>query len=145
MASNLTSGNNQRYETPGLDILQGLKPDIAAMQEFNVTNQFGINTTAAIGNMVAATFGTNFSYFRQLDHQRHCNLTHLIILLHQFDQQRFTEILPRCLFFAVTASDYFSALLKTSPLFKRVLNRRPALTFAASRSTLPLTASIVIE
>ena len=65
MASNLTSGNNQRYESPGLDILQGLKPDIVAMQEFNVTNQLGINTTAALSNMVATTFGTNFNYFRE--------------------------------------------------------------------------------
>ncbi|MSU56813.1 MAG: hypothetical protein EXS35_01275 [Pedosphaera sp.] len=65
MASNLSSGNNQRYESPGLDILQGLKPDLVAMQEFNVTNQFGFNTTAAISNMVATTFGTNFSYYRE--------------------------------------------------------------------------------
>ena len=65
MASNLTSGNNQRYETPGLDILQGLKPDIVAMQEFNVSNSFGVNTTAALSNMVATTFGPEFSYFRE--------------------------------------------------------------------------------
>jgi endonuclease/exonuclease/phosphatase family metal-dependent hydrolase len=65
MAANLTSGNNQRYETPGLNILKGLKPDIVAMQEFNVTNSFGINTAAALSNMVATTFGTNFIYFRE--------------------------------------------------------------------------------
>ena|ERR1041385_5184729 len=65
MASNLTSGNNMRYEQPGLNILQGLKPDIVAMQEFNVSNQFGINTTAALSNMVATTFGTNFVFFRE--------------------------------------------------------------------------------
>ena len=65
MASNLSSGNNQRYETPGLNILKGLKPDIVAMQEFNVTNSFGVNTPAAISNMVATTFGTNFVYFRE--------------------------------------------------------------------------------
>jgi len=65
MASNLSSGNNQRYESPGLDILQGLKPDVVAMQEFNVSNSFGINTTLALSNMVATTFGTNFSYFRE--------------------------------------------------------------------------------
>src|SRR5437899_692810 len=65
MASNLTSGNNQRYEQPGLEILQGLKPDIVAMQEFNVSNQFGINTTAALSNMVATTFGANFAFFRE--------------------------------------------------------------------------------
>ena len=65
MASNLTSGNNQRYETPGLNILKGLKPDIVAMQEFNVSNSFGINTTSALSNMVATTFDTNFVYFRE--------------------------------------------------------------------------------
>ncbi len=65
MASNLTSGNNQRYETPGLDILKGLRPDIVAMQEFNVSNSFGINTSAAFSNMVATTFGMDFVYFRE--------------------------------------------------------------------------------
>ncbi|HEX5218998.1 MAG TPA: hypothetical protein VFZ59_05475, partial [Verrucomicrobiae bacterium] len=57
VASNLTSGNNQRYEAPGLNILKGLKPDVVAMQEFNVSNSFGINTTGALSNMVATTFG----------------------------------------------------------------------------------------
>lgn len=65
LASNLTSGSNQRYETPGLNILRGLKPDIVALQEFNVSNSFGLNTPAAVSNMVATTFGTNFSYFRE--------------------------------------------------------------------------------
>src|SRR5438046_1815712 len=49
MAANITSGNNQRYETPGLDIFEGLRPDLVAIQEFNyasiTTN--GINTPAA--------------------------------------------------------------------------------------------------
>src|ERR1044071_6654857 len=65
MAANLTSGNNMRYEQPGLNLLQGLKPDVVALQEFNVSNQFGINTTAALSNMVATTFGTNFVFFRE--------------------------------------------------------------------------------
>ena len=65
LASNLSSGNFQRYETPGLNILGGLKPDIVAIQEFNVSNSFGINTAAALSNMVATTFGTNFVYFRE--------------------------------------------------------------------------------
>ena len=65
MASNLSSGSNQRYETAGLNILKGLRPDIVAMQEFNVSNSFGINTTTALSNMVATTFGTNFVYFRE--------------------------------------------------------------------------------
>ena len=66
MASNLSSGTNQRYETPGLDILKGLKPDIVAMQEFNyASTSNGINTAAAIREMVDNTFGTNFVYFRE--------------------------------------------------------------------------------
>jgi endonuclease/exonuclease/phosphatase family metal-dependent hydrolase len=65
MASNLSSGNNQRYETPGLNILEGLNPDIVAMQEFNVSNSFGVNTPAALSNMVATTFGPDFVYFRE--------------------------------------------------------------------------------
>ena len=67
MASNLSSGNNQRYEAPGLNILKALKPDVVAMQEFNYssTNGNGVNTTAALREMVDNTFGTNFVYFRE--------------------------------------------------------------------------------
>src|SRR6267142_2128389 len=38
MTANLTSGNAQKYESPGLDILKGLQPDIVAIQEFNYSN-----------------------------------------------------------------------------------------------------------
>lgn len=66
LASNLSSGNNQRYETPGLNILKGLKPDVVALQEFNYASPtLGINTPAALREMVDATFGTNFVYFRE--------------------------------------------------------------------------------
>ncbi len=65
MAANTTSGNSQRYETPGLNIFKGLKPDIVAIQEFNVSNNIGINTTEAIRAMIDDTFGTNFVYFRE--------------------------------------------------------------------------------
>lgn len=66
MASNLTSGNNQRYETPGLNILKGLKPDVVAMQEFNYSSASqGLNTPAAFREMVDTTFGTNFVYYRE--------------------------------------------------------------------------------
>lgn len=66
MASNLTSGNYQRYETPGMNILKALKPDIAALQEFNYASPtLGTNTTAALREMIDNTFGTNFVYFRQ--------------------------------------------------------------------------------
>ncbi len=67
VAANLTSGSNQRYEAPGLRILTGLKPDVVAIQEFNYasTNGLGVNTPAAMREMIDATFGTNFSYFRE--------------------------------------------------------------------------------
>jgi endonuclease/exonuclease/phosphatase family metal-dependent hydrolase len=67
MAANLTSGNYQRYETPGLNILQGLKPDIVAIQEFNYASpgSAGINTPAAIREMLDTAFETNFVYFRE--------------------------------------------------------------------------------
>jgi len=67
MAANITSGNNSRYETPGLNIFQGLKPDIVAIQEFKYasTNGLGISTPAAIREMVDNNFGTNFFYFRE--------------------------------------------------------------------------------
>lgn len=67
MGANISSGNNQRYETAGLDIFQGLKPDVVAIQEFNYasTNGAGINTTAAFREMIDSTFGTNFVYFRE--------------------------------------------------------------------------------
>lgn len=67
MAANLSSGGNQRYESPGLNILKGLKPDIVALQEFNYvsTNGGTENTAAALREMVNATFGTNFSYYRE--------------------------------------------------------------------------------
>ncbi len=67
VGANLSSGSNQRYETPGLDIFEGLKPDIVAIQEFNyasVTTN-GINTPAAIREMIDTAFGTNFVYFRE--------------------------------------------------------------------------------
>jgi endonuclease/exonuclease/phosphatase family metal-dependent hydrolase len=66
MASNLSSGNYQRYETAGMNILKGLKPDVVAMQEFNYASAtLGTNTTAALREMIDKTFGTNFVYFRQ--------------------------------------------------------------------------------
>ena len=61
MTANLTSGNAQKYESPGLDILQGLQPDIVAIQEFNYSN----NAPADFRQMIDETFGTGFSYFRE--------------------------------------------------------------------------------
>jgi len=67
MAANTTTGNNQRYEAPGLRIFQGLKPDVVAVQEFNYasTNGLGINTPAALREMIDGAFGTNFVYYRE--------------------------------------------------------------------------------
>ncbi len=61
-ASNLSSGSNQAYEAPGIRLLQGLKPDIIAMQEFN----FGANQTADIQSLVnQITFTNGSSWFRE--------------------------------------------------------------------------------
>ena len=60
MAANITSGNLQSYDPGhGNRIFQGLKPDIALVQEMN----FGNNTSSALRAWVNANFGTDFSYF----------------------------------------------------------------------------------
>ncbi len=60
LAGNISSGNLQSYDDgPGNRILQGLKPDIAMLQELNVGN----NTTAEYRAWVTANFGSSFSYF----------------------------------------------------------------------------------
>jgi endonuclease/exonuclease/phosphatase family metal-dependent hydrolase len=60
MAANLT-GNSQRYEPFAARIFQGLKPDIVAIQEFNVGN----NSPAEVRQFVDAAFGPAFHYFRE--------------------------------------------------------------------------------
>jgi PKD repeat protein/endonuclease/exonuclease/phosphatase family metal-dependent hydrolase len=67
MAANLTSGSNQSYLMPGLDIFEGLRPDIVAIQEFNYTSTMGsgANTPAAFREMIDTAFGTNFVYYRE--------------------------------------------------------------------------------
>jgi PKD repeat protein/endonuclease/exonuclease/phosphatase family metal-dependent hydrolase len=67
MGANITSGNNQSYLTPGLDIFEGLKPDVVAIQEFNYssTTSNGVNTPAAFREMIDTAFGTNFVYYRE--------------------------------------------------------------------------------
>jgi len=61
VTANLTSGNNQRYEAPGIRILQGLRPDIVLMQEFN----HGDNQAATMRAFVDSTFGTTYDFFRE--------------------------------------------------------------------------------
>lgn len=61
VAGNLTSGNLQAYEAPGTRIFQGLAPDIALIQEWNI----GDNTPATVRAWVDSTFGASFFLFRE--------------------------------------------------------------------------------
>ena len=62
VAANLTSGNLQKWDPgEGRQILQGLKPDVALMQEFNI----GTNSEADRRAFVDATFGTDFCFHIQ--------------------------------------------------------------------------------
>lgn len=57
MAANITSGNYQRYEDPGIRMFQALKPDICCIQEFNYNG--------AISDLVVKAFGTDYDYYRE--------------------------------------------------------------------------------
>src|SRR5256885_16158900 len=61
MSANISSGNSQKYETPGIDIFQGLRPDIVAIQEFNFSN----NSPSDFAALLNLAFGPGFSYFRE--------------------------------------------------------------------------------
>lgn len=82
VAANLTSGNLQKYETPGLNILKGLTPDIVAIQEFNYSN----NTAAGFRQMMDNTFGTNFVYFRESSASENYTIPNGIISRYPFVQ-----------------------------------------------------------
>ena len=56
MAANITSGNDQAYENPGIRIFQGLKPDVVAVQEFNYES-------GTLRDLVDTAFGTEFYYY----------------------------------------------------------------------------------
>jgi endonuclease/exonuclease/phosphatase family metal-dependent hydrolase len=60
LSANL-NGDTQSYQPFALRILQGLKPDIVANQEFNYNN----NTPADFQAMLDNTFGPGFVYFRE--------------------------------------------------------------------------------
>jgi endonuclease/exonuclease/phosphatase family metal-dependent hydrolase len=60
MAANLT-GNSQVYGTSQIRILQGLKPDVVALQEF----QYGDNSDTQLRSFVDTAFGTNFLFYRE--------------------------------------------------------------------------------
>ena len=61
VSANLTTGNHQKYETAGINILKGLQPDIVAIQEFNYEN----NSNDSIRVMVDEAFGPQFYYYRE--------------------------------------------------------------------------------
>ncbi|HEY1957733.1 MAG TPA: endonuclease/exonuclease/phosphatase family protein [Polyangiaceae bacterium] len=56
VAANITSGNNQAYEDPGIRIFQGLLPDVVLIQEFNYQS-------GTLRDLVDTAFGTNYSFF----------------------------------------------------------------------------------
>jgi endonuclease/exonuclease/phosphatase family metal-dependent hydrolase len=60
IAANL-NGNTQSYQPFALRILQGLKPDIVCIQEFNYSN----NADSDFRFMVDTAFGANFVYYRE--------------------------------------------------------------------------------
>ncbi|HEV2696198.1 MAG TPA: immunoglobulin domain-containing protein [Verrucomicrobiae bacterium] len=66
MAANL-NGDTQSYQPFAIRILQGTKADVVAIQEFNYTstNGLGVNTPAAMREMIDTAFGTNYSYYRE--------------------------------------------------------------------------------
>jgi len=60
MAANITSGNYQSYETAGINIFRGLKPDIVAIQEFQYNSSSASND---LRTLVNTAFGTNYSFY----------------------------------------------------------------------------------
>ncbi|MCA2980104.1 MAG: endonuclease/exonuclease/phosphatase family protein [Myxococcaceae bacterium] len=60
VAANLTSGTAQRYEESGTRLLRALRPDVVAIQEFNV----GDSSPDALRAWVTSTFGAEYSYVR---------------------------------------------------------------------------------
>jgi endonuclease/exonuclease/phosphatase family metal-dependent hydrolase len=63
VAANVSSGKKQSYDPGhGKRILQGLKPDIVLIQEFNIGN----NGVADVKAFVAETFGADFTFYREV-------------------------------------------------------------------------------
>ena len=60
-AANLTSGNLQAYEAPGIRLLAGLRPDVALVQEMN----YASNSDADLRSFVDQAFGPRFAYYRE--------------------------------------------------------------------------------
>jgi len=55
MSANITSGNYQSYESPGIRIFQGLQPDIILIQEFSYRS-------GTLDQFVDTAFGTEYDY-----------------------------------------------------------------------------------
>lgn len=60
VAGNLTSGNKQAYEAPGIRLFRSVSPDVAMIQEFN----FATGSTADIRSFVDQAFGTDYTFVR---------------------------------------------------------------------------------
>ncbi|MBC7974155.1 MAG: lamin tail domain-containing protein, partial [Myxococcales bacterium] len=60
VAGNITSGNGQAYEPPGIRIFRGIAPDIAMIQEFN----FAGGTPTDLRSFVDQAFGPEFNFTR---------------------------------------------------------------------------------
>ncbi|WP_225413549.1 endonuclease/exonuclease/phosphatase family protein [Stigmatella hybrida] len=58
MAANISSGNYQAYEAPGIRLMQGVNPDIVMIQEFNYKS-------GSISDLVNTTFGPGFYYYQE--------------------------------------------------------------------------------
>jgi endonuclease/exonuclease/phosphatase family metal-dependent hydrolase len=65
MSANLTTGNLQAYEDPGIRILQGAAPDVVLLQEFN----YKTDSDADLRAFVDRAFGPEFVYFREAGDQ----------------------------------------------------------------------------
>jgi endonuclease/exonuclease/phosphatase family metal-dependent hydrolase len=62
VTANLSSGAKQSYDPGhGARILQGLKPDIVLIQEFNI----GDNSEPSLRRFVTSNFGADFVFFRE--------------------------------------------------------------------------------
>ncbi|MBN1296666.1 endonuclease/exonuclease/phosphatase family protein, partial [bacterium] len=55
MAANLSSGDHQSYEAPGIRIFQGLQPDVVLIQEFSYES-------GSLDELVETAFGSDYTY-----------------------------------------------------------------------------------
>ena len=59
--ANITTGNQQAYEDPGIRIFRGLAPDVAMIQELN----YKTSSAADIRSFVDQAFGPDYSFYRE--------------------------------------------------------------------------------